>query len=535
LTPQGEAVARGWYEGITPDALIPWGAWIVPLLAWSSLILATYAMLGCLSVMLRAQWGEREHLAFPLLRLPLEMTADVDDKGARAVGSFFRNPLMWVGFILAALVQGINGARTYFPDVPAVPLGLDTNPLFTEAPWNQMGPTLVQIYPMALGVAFLLTSEVSFSLWACYWLFKVQYILAYYGGWMPTTLPDTLGWAGIPAKTFTGYQQMGAYVAYVGVALWTSRKHLSHIAQRAFGRAASTRAEQSEALSYPVAFWGFWLSFIFVVAWSVAAGIRFDIALALWIFYLLTVLALTRIVAESGMLYVQQGFTPLGTFAQMAGSGPGAWLSSGSVLPAAMIQLSMVIDLRANLMPSFMQGLKLAHDRKISAKPLILLIAAATLLSFALGIWMCVQLGYRGGGGLAFHDGFAKYLPQQPPTIAKQLSAPVAGMSALNWLWLTFGGAFTYAAMWARGRFSWFPLHPIGLLLGLTHPMFTLWFSIFVGWLAKILVTRFGGPDAYKKAVPAFLGLALGDVFMMLFWICMDGWQGRIGRILLPG
>jgi hypothetical protein len=115
LTPKGEAVARGWYEGITPDALIPWGAWVVPLLAWSSLILATYAMLGCLSVMLRAQWGEREHLAFPLLRLPLEMTADVDDKGARAVGSFFRNPLMWVGFILAALVQGINGARNLFP------------------------------------------------------------------------------------------------------------------------------------------------------------------------------------------------------------------------------------------------------------------------------------------------------------------------------------------------------------------------------------------------------------------------------------
>ncbi len=67
---------QAWYVGLGAQGeAIPWGAWLVPLTVWGSLIFATYLMLGCLSVMLRAQWAEREALAFPLLRLPLEMTA----------------------------------------------------------------------------------------------------------------------------------------------------------------------------------------------------------------------------------------------------------------------------------------------------------------------------------------------------------------------------------------------------------------------------------------------------------------------------
>jgi hypothetical protein len=79
---------------------------MVPLLAWSALIFAMYAALACLSVMLRAQWGEHEALAFPLLRLPLEMTEDInrpDQYGT--IGRFFRTPLLWIGFGIAVFIQ----------------------------------------------------------------------------------------------------------------------------------------------------------------------------------------------------------------------------------------------------------------------------------------------------------------------------------------------------------------------------------------------------------------------------------------------
>jgi hypothetical protein len=174
-------VIEGWYVGLRPGETIPWSAWLVPFAAWGLCALATFFMLGCLSVILRAQWGEREALTFPLLRLPQEMTEDVDRPDKYGVlGRFFRNPLMWCGFAVAVFIQGLNGLHLYYPDVPLVPLEIATWPLFTEAPWNQMGWIVMRVWPVAVGMTYLLSSEVSFSLWFFYWFIKAQLVFAYY-------------------------------------------------------------------------------------------------------------------------------------------------------------------------------------------------------------------------------------------------------------------------------------------------------------------------------------------------------------------
>ena len=61
-----------------------------------------------------------------------------------------------------------------------------------------------------------------------------------------------------------------------------------------------------------------------------------------------------------------------------------------------------------------------------------------------------------------------------------------------------------------------------------------MWFTIFLGWLCKTGITKFGGHDAYHRAVPLFIGITLGDVASMLFWLVIDGWQGRSGHFLMP-
>jgi hypothetical protein len=147
----GRSAVEGWYTGIRPDQPIPWDAWIVPLLAWGSLVFVMYIMMACLSSMLRAQWGDREALAFPLLRLPLEMTEDMDRPHPReAVGRFFRNPMVWCGAGVAIFIQMMNGLHVYFPDVPQVPLQITGN-FFTEAPWNQIDQVPFLVYPIACG------------------------------------------------------------------------------------------------------------------------------------------------------------------------------------------------------------------------------------------------------------------------------------------------------------------------------------------------------------------------------------------------
>ena len=527
----GKAVVSGWYDG--NGGAVPWAAWLVPIAAWTSVVLATYFMWACLAVLLRSQWSDREALAFPLLRLPVEITQDADNAGQRGRG-FFKNPLMWCGFAVAAGLQLLNGLNFYFPDVPTVALVLPLDNILTEAPWNQLDRFPIFVYPLGVGIAYLLTSEISFSLWFFYLLFKAQYLAAYYFGFMPSTLPDTIGWAGIPAKTFTAFQQLGAYAVYAVLIFWSAREHLRHVLRRAFGRTAAEVPESHEALSYPVAFWGFVLAFVFVLLWSVAAGMRPDVALAVWLFYLVCVVVLARVVVESGMLYVQQGFTPLGTYAQLLGSGPGRWLAPENLASAGIVQSSMIIDLRANLLPSFFHSFKLARERGIKMRPLLALIAVVVAITWTLGVWQGVRLGYQ-HGGMQLHGTYAQGLPRMAGALTSDLAREVPGQSWTNWLWLSLGGGEVWLLTFLRSRFLWFPLNPIGLMLCLTHPMFTFWFSIFLGWLVKVLVTRFGGTAASRQLIPAFLGLALGDVAMMLFWLVVDGWQGRVGHNLLPG
>ncbi len=147
-----------------------------------------------------------------------------------------------------------------------------------------------------------------------------------------------------------------------------------------------------------------------------------------------------------------------------------------------------------------------------------------------------VNLGCQGGGALSFGlKWWAQDGPQNGAKFIQLMTGGNKGSAPAAWFWLAFGAALTWGMMLMRSRFAWFPLHPIGYIMSLSYSASTFWFSIFIGWLCKSLITKFGGGDAYRKTIPLFLGLALGDVFMILFWLVIDGWQGRTGHLLLPG
>ena len=535
-TEASKAVVDGWFNN-SASGQVPWGAWLVPLLVWGSAIALMYWMMACLSTMIRKQWAQSEALAFPLLRLPLELTEDVDKPGVALVGGFFRNGLMWIGFGIAVFVQLLRGLHGYFPDVPDFPLSLDTAQLFTEAPWNQIGVARIMVWPVVVGITYLLTAEVSFSLWFFFWFIKFQLVGAYLLGYPAAALPKPVGsFGGYSNAAFTFYQQVGCYLAYVGIIVYTGREHLKHILLRSVGRRRADAEEATEAISYPLAFWGFVLSFGLLVAWSVAAGLNPKLALAIWTLYLVIIVALTRIIAEAGLLFVQHGWYPLGTLGQITGAGADHWLLGASSLPAAStIQGALMTDLRGFIMPSFIQGFKLAHDRKIALRPLLALMLVCSLITMAMGVYMNVKMGYA-QGGLSLDSWYAgaKGASEIPAISTVNLAKGVQDASYGNLVWLGVGLFLTYGMMLARSRFAWFPLHPIGLLVAQTYPIGAIWFSVFLGWLFKVLVTKFGGTDSYRKGVPLFLGLALGDVMMMIFWLVIDGWQGKTGHKLMP-
>ena len=71
-------------------------------------------------VILRRQWVERERLVYPLVQVPLAMV----QSGGRgeALGPFFKNPIMWIGFALPVLVSSLNALHAYFNFIPAIQL-----------------------------------------------------------------------------------------------------------------------------------------------------------------------------------------------------------------------------------------------------------------------------------------------------------------------------------------------------------------------------------------------------------------------------
>jgi hypothetical protein len=161
------------------------------------------------------------------------------------------------------------------------------------------------------------------------------------------------------------------------------------------------------------------------------------------------------------------------------------------VAPAALLQGGIMTDLRGFLLPSFVHSFKLAHDRRLARKPLLALITAVVLITLSMGFYMRVKLGYE-SGALGFHSWFKQTGAQMPGRVTKTLNGGVPDVSWLNWAWTGVGAALTYFMMVARARLTWFPLHPMGYLM------------------------------------------ALGDVMMMLFWLIIDGWQGRNYHYLVP-
>ena len=74
-----------------------------------------------------------------------------------------------------------------------------------------------------------------------------------------------------------------------------------------------------------------------------------------------------------------------------------------------------------------------------------------------------------------------------------------------------FGVGFTVLLAALRTRLVWWPFHPVGYLVSSSFGLFRLWVPIFLTWLIKSLLLRYGGLSAYRKAGPFFIGLIAGE------------------------
>lgn len=111
-----EDVLENYFEGeSTLYTLVHIRGGLVPVMVWTVFIAAIWFVLLCINSLIRAQWTEKEKLAYPIIQLPLKMISEERP-------SFFRNKAMWLGFGVAGLFEILAGLNYLFPKVPAVQL-----------------------------------------------------------------------------------------------------------------------------------------------------------------------------------------------------------------------------------------------------------------------------------------------------------------------------------------------------------------------------------------------------------------------------
>lgn len=528
LRPAPPEIMRTFYEGLPGgEAMglvrlalaVPWGAWLIPLAAWTAMAYLVFWVVICLSVIIRRQWVERERLTYPLVQLPLEMAGKGGASGR--LSDFFRNPLMWLGFALPMALHGINGLHYYNPSIPAVPLATDLNRFFLVWPWNQIGMLGLYAHFSVIGFSFLLPAELSFSLWFFFFLFKLEAVGIAALGYQITGIPN------YATPAFAAYQMLGAFFMLAVGMVWAARPHLARVWQLARHPEPGNAEEAEEPMPYRRALLGLAAGLAVLSLMAVAAGLHPLLAPLVFVLFLITLLVLSRFVAEGGLLFIQAPFRPTDMLAVFMGTGP---LGTQNLTVLAYFERGLsMFDLRGFLLPFLNDTWKLSAlsglDKRRLLSGLVGGIAVATVTSYV----TLLMLAYR-HGAVGMEPWFAFWSPQQPFQVLKgYLEGPLKPNPTGVEL-VALGSLVTWGLLIMRANFTWWPFHPIGYAMGPSWPMIQLWFSILVGWFCKATLLHFGGMRGFRAARPAFLGMVLGEFTAAALWIAIDSITGVRGH-----
>lgn len=509
IGPRDPAIIKGFYEGHTtffqPQIM---AAWVGPLAVWCVFFLVLLWTTLCLSIIFRRRWADEEHLPFPVIALPLEMT--------REGAPLYRNRLLWLGFLVPAVLHSLNSLHSIIPTLPTLQINSVHDMVadgMLQSPLTGVDTLFYQLHPSGVGFGYLVNTDVSFSLWFFYLLKKALNVWGVTQGWRDAGQ----GWSGDAASQFpfTGYQGYGAWLALGLTTLWAGRVYYKAYLRRAW-RGDTDGVDRDEPMSARVAVLGFLAGFLALCAFIWSSGGSWWLPIAFLSISLLILVALTRIRAETAVLSTELG-----------------WISPQSILPAAVgslglsrmdaVHLGMLSwfnsDYRAAGMPhelESMVGVERAGGRLRPLVP-VLLIGAAVAMVSAL-VWD-LQMYYVNGAatghvnqwrvGSKANDpwnSIAHWLHDPKPADVKAL----AGMGA--------GFAVTALLTALRGRFVGFPLHPAAYVLNTSFANDFFWGDMFVAWLIKTLILRYGGLGMYRAAMPLFLGLILGDFVTGAVW-----------------
>jgi hypothetical protein len=509
---------KDFFEGAAEGGSIPWVLWLRPLACWIPFAMALYLAMISTMVVLRKQWIQNERLIFPLAQVPIAMIQE-DEAQPSLVKPFFKSPLMWAGFAIPTIVQSINGLSFYYPFIP--PFNIASWSGFSVPLFRDTISLRIALSFQMLGFSYFISRDIAFGLCFFYLLNTVQQGIFNVLG--VDKVDPVLGVYSTYTGTIIVHQGFGAILVLVLFGLWTARRHLRDVFRKAL-RGDPQVDDSGEILSYRAAVWLLLTSLLFMGVWIWQSG------LPAWItpIYLFLAFALfigiTRVVAEGGVAFI---FAPM-----VASDFVAAGLGTRALGPSGIMSLAFTYvwasDILTFVMASCATGLKLAEETVAKGRKLIfwgmVLAIAVTLIS---SIWAILEIAYRYGGintSPHFFGLDAKYAFDNAAARMQMAEGP----HWRNWAYMGIGGITMGLLIVARQRFLWWPLHPLGFPISAVFG--TMFFSVFLAWLIKTVVIKYGGPGLYLRTRPLFLGLIVGQFATAGVWYVVDYFTGASGN-----
>ncbi len=510
---------------------VPWALWIRPTVSWGIFVLSLVGTVLSLSLVLRRQWTDNEKLAFPLASIYTSLIEDPPP--GRALNQLLSSRLFWIAFGLVFCVHGFNGLRVYFPQYwPSIPLGYDLRSMVADTPWRVtafMFRTNRVLFTI-VGIMYFVQGRVAFSLWFSY--FMMQVVRVFYG---------------MQQSELTGGmvddQMTGSLVAMGAGTLWLARRHLADVVRQMFRMGKD--APRGRYLPEGVAGWIFVLSVSAMLGWLLAAGASLVGAIVIVGLLLLIWIVLSKVVAETGLLYVLLPASADRLWLYMSDVTGGSARTTLKSLFFSNWFFSMFQHDTREALPVFAtHALRVADEEAYDG---VRHWRQGLPFLGALVLALVVAFGVSGASSLYIHYSYSttsdttqelvgewgSFGSPREFTLGNTLDyvPPRNGPAEVHHrlAYFTTGVAITGILSVLNLRSAAWPLHPVGYLLANTWGMTQIWFSVFIGWLCKSLVLRVGGSQMLRASRPLFIGLIFGEAAALSVWLCINlvlNWLG---------
>ncbi len=470
-------------------------AWLPVTAVWTGFVLVLLWVMQCINLLIRKQWTDNERLSYPLVKMPLELTATQPFGTSSMEVPLFRNRLFWIAFAIAAAIDIVNSLNYYFPTVPPILAAGSGKPAFdihnflVDKPFSAIGWTPVTFYPFVIGLGVMLPMDFLFSSWFFYIVWKLQSVVAL-----------AMAWDADPRMPYANYQALGAYIMFFVSSIWLSRPYLKQVWKCAVG-AKATLDDSDEPMRYRWAIVGLVVGVAALVGFSMLLGMTWWVALVFFFLYFAIALAITRMRAEMGTPVHDLHFTgPDWTLTDLFGPHN---LASGNLAVFSMF-FWFNRAYRCHPMPFQLEALKMADQT--GPKREMRKWVGALLLAGAVGMiaafWAILHLTYIHGNPRFGSEAWNRYATWG--TTPKPPNNAVAGAMGVGFVFAGFLQVM-------RSTVTWWPFHPLAYAVSGSWEMNLLWMPLLIAWITKGILLKFCGPRTYTSAMPFFYGLILGQ------------------------